>query len=133
MNENSPSSGAPRRVSLGRLVNSSTVLLMTAIGALILVLAFLILFHENANATNGYRLRTLESERSALLLQLEILNMQAAQAQALESLNADTQVQAMVQVKNARYVDPTTVKASSSSSSANSSSVSSTGSGSARP
>jgi hypothetical protein len=111
------------------MVSSSTVLLMTVIGALILVLAFLILFHENANATNGYRLRNLESERSALLLELEILNMQAAQAQALESLNADTQVQTMVPIKNARYVNPSApAPVSSSSSSAAVSSVTATGS-----
>lgn len=116
MTEQSSATGAPRRESLGRMVSSSTVLLMTVIGALILVLAFLILFHENANATNGYRLRNLESERSALLLELEILNMQAAQAQALENLNADAQVQAMVPVKNARYVNANAKFASSSSS-----------------
>ncbi len=98
---------------------------MTVIGALILMLAFLILFHENANATNGYRLRNLESERSALLLELEILNMQAAQAQALESLNMDKQVQAMVPVKNARYVNPSAPVSSSSSSNSSSSMASS--------
>lgn len=127
--EQSAATGAPRRESLGRMVSSSTVLLMTVIGALILMLAFLILFHENANATNGYRLRNLESERSALLLELEILNMQAAQAQALENLNMDKQVQAMVPMKNARYVNPKAPVSSSSSSSASSvsSALSSTG------
>lgn len=93
----------PRRESLGRMVTSSTVLLMSVIGTLILILAFLILFHENANATNGYRLRNLERDRSVLLLELEILNMQVAQAQALENLNADPQVQAMVAPRNPRY------------------------------
>ena len=86
------------------MVNSSTVLLMTVIGALILLLAFLILFHENANATNGYRLRNLERDRAVLLLELEVLNMQVAQAQALESLNHDPQVEAMIQVRNPRYI-----------------------------
>lgn len=129
--EQSAATGAPRRESLGRMVSSSTVLLMTVIGALILMLAFLILFHENANATNGYRLRSLESERSELLLELEILNMQAAQAQALDNLNMDPQVQAMVPLKNARYVN-TNAAASSSSQSSVATSRSGTGTGSVR-
>ena len=114
------------------MVSSSTVLLMTVIGALILLLAFLILFHENANATNGYRLRNLESERGALLLELEILNMQAAQAQALENLNADAQVQAMVPIKGARYVNPNAPASSSSSTTSSSAASSATGTGSVR-
>lgn len=77
------------------MVDQSTVLLMVAIGSLILLLALMILFHENANATKGYRLRNLEHERSQLLLEEEILKMQVAQEQALEHLQNDAKVQAM--------------------------------------
>ena len=72
---------------------------MVSIGSLILILALLILFHENANATKGYRLRTLEHERSQLHLEQEVLQMQIAQEQALEKLQADAKVQAMVTPK----------------------------------
>lgn len=105
------------RQSLGRMVTQSTALLMTAIGTLILLLAFLILFHENSNATNGYRLRNLERERSVLLLEQEVLNMEVAQAQALDSLQQDPQVQAMAVVKTMRYVRQSDLQSSSSSSS----------------
>lgn len=98
------SSEIPRRQSLGRLVNQSTALLMVCIGALILMLALLILFHENANATKGYSLRKLENQRSVLLLQQELLNMQIAEAQALESLQNDTQIARMIPFKNPKYV-----------------------------
>ena len=87
------------------MVDQSTALLMLAIGALIFLLAFLILFHENANATEGYRLRTLERERSMLLLEQEVLNMEIARAQSLAQLKDDKQIQAMIAVKGAKYVD----------------------------
>ena len=79
------------------------MLLMISIGSLILLLALLILFHENANATKGYQLRTLERERSRLLLDEEVLKMQIAQAQALESLENDNIIQAMIPTKKAQY------------------------------
>jgi hypothetical protein len=94
----------PRRSSLGRLVEQSTILLMTSIGGLILLLALLILFHQNANATSGYRLRTLERERSQLLLEDEVLRMQIAQEQSIENLEGDKRVQAMLQNVRPTYV-----------------------------
>lgn len=93
-----------KRSTLAELVDQSTILLMGAIGALILILALMILFHENANATKGYRLRTLEHQRTQLLLEQEIQQMQIAEQQALESLQADPGIKAMVQAKNPTYV-----------------------------
>ena len=78
---------------------------MVAIGSLILILALFILFHENATATKGYRLRSLERERSYLLVEQEILNMQSAQAQALQKLSADPQITGMTPVHKPRFTD----------------------------
>jgi hypothetical protein len=97
-------SALTKRSSLGKMVDQSTVLLMVAIGSLILIFALLILFHENANATKGYRLRTLERERSQLMLEEEVLNMQIASEQALEHLQTDPKVQAMQQAKKPLYL-----------------------------
>ncbi len=83
-------------------------MLMTCIGGLILLLAILILLHENANATKGYSLRKLESERSVLLLHQEVLNMQIAEAQALEHLQEDPQMKKMVSVSKPIYVQEDT-------------------------
>lgn len=94
----------PSRSSLGKLVDESIVLLMVAIGSLILILALLILFHENANATKGYRLRNLERQRSQLLLEDEVLNMQIAQQQSLETLQNDPVVQGMNQPRTPAYL-----------------------------
>lgn len=102
-------SATPRRSSLGRMVNQSTFLLMFSVGSLILVLALLILFHQNSNATKGYLLRNLDRERSGLLLEEEVLNMQVSKAQALLKIETDRQVRAMVEVSKPLYVeqDPT--------------------------
>jgi len=76
---------------------------MFAIGSIILILALLILFHQNSNATKGYQLRNLERERSQLLLEEEVLNMQVAKAQAMEKIESDRQTQSMINVKNPLY------------------------------
>lgn len=99
------SPATPHRSSLGRMVNQSTVLLMVTIGSVILILALLILFHQNANATKGYQLRTLERERSQLLLEEEVLKMQVAEAQALEHLEGDTRIQVMIPMRYPLYTE----------------------------
>jgi hypothetical protein len=95
-----------RRSSLGRMMQQSTMLLMLSIGSLILLLALIILFHENANATEGYRLRTLERERNQLHLEREVLNMQIAEAQSLENLSKDSRISIMLTPKKPTYIDP---------------------------
>ncbi|MFA6523013.1 MAG: hypothetical protein WCS85_01450 [Candidatus Peribacteraceae bacterium] len=92
------------RQTLGALVAQSTVLLMTCIGTLIMLLALLILFHENATATKGYQLRGLQKERSMLLLEQEVLNMQIAESQSLQHLQNDPQVTNMLLPKRPTYV-----------------------------
>src|SRR6188474_3478424 len=104
MQSHSQSSQNTKRSTLAELVDQSTVLLMVSIGSLILILALLILFHENANATKGYKLRTLEHQRTQLLLEQEIQQMQIAQQQALEKLQEDPSIKAMVQARNPSYV-----------------------------
>ena len=99
-----PTSDIPRRATLGRMVTQSTAMLMVCVGTLILGLALLILFHENANATKGYNLRKLENQRSILLLEQEVLNMQIAEAQALEYLEKDALIQAMVPLQKLKYI-----------------------------
>ncbi len=93
----------PRRHSLGRLMSTSTVLLLAVIGTLIIVLALLILFHHNLNATKGYKLRSLEFARSQLLLEQEVLNMQIAKSQSLVALQTDPQILAMQKPVKPKY------------------------------
>ena len=100
-----PSAALPeRRQSLGRMMSASTVTLLFMTGGLIIFLALLILFNENYNATKGYKLRTLERERSQLLLAEEMLKMRIAEAQALQTFQNDPQILGMVKVKGAEYI-----------------------------
>lgn len=88
-----------------RFIDQSTMLLMVVIGTLILILALLILLHQNATATKGYRLRKLERERSQLLLEEEVLRMHVAEAQSLDILQKDRQIQATIPIKNPLYMN----------------------------
>lgn len=80
------------------------VTLLFATGLLIILLALLILFNENYNATKGYKLRTLERERSQLLLAEELLKMRLAEAQALATFQGDPQILGMVDVTEPEYI-----------------------------
>ncbi len=100
-----PSSSLPiRKQSLGRMVSASTATLLFVTGVLIILLAMFILFNENHNATKGYKLRTLERERSQLLLTEEVLKMHIAESQSLETMLTDSVINAMVPVKEQEYI-----------------------------
>lgn len=101
----SAASSPPRTSSMERFIDQSAMLLMGTIGTIILVLALFILLHQNATATKGYRLRKLERERSQLLLEEEVLRMQAAEAQSLDTLQSDKKIQAMMLMKKPLYAD----------------------------
>jgi uncharacterized membrane protein len=90
------------------MIENSTVMLMCVIAALIVILALLILFHHNLNATKGYTLRTLEHTRSELLLQEEVLNMQIAKAQSLDAIANDSLILSMQPVKKPQYAEKNT-------------------------
>lgn len=79
-------------------------MLLTVIATLIIVLALLILFHHNLNATKGYKLRSLEHARSQLLLEQEVLNMQIAKSHSLEALQNDPQILLMQKPVKPKYI-----------------------------
>ena len=99
-----------RRMTLGRMVKSSTMLLLSTIALLIVVLALLILFHHNINATKGYTLRSLERTRTELLMEQEVLNMRLTEAQSLGSIEQDHQLQTMVKAKVIDYAPVQDIK-----------------------
>ena len=70
----------------------------------VIFLALLILFNENYNATKGYKLRTLERERSQLLLTEEVLNMHIAESQAMETMLNDPMITTMIPTPGNRWV-----------------------------
>lgn len=86
------------------MVLSSTALLLFTIGTLIVVLALLILFHHNLNATKGYKLRSLEFARSQLLINQETVNTDIAKAQALKTFQDDPVITAMQPAVKPTYI-----------------------------
>ena len=94
-----------RRSSLNRMMLGSTVLLLAVIGTLIIGLALIILFHNNLNATKGYKLRSLELTRAGLIRDQEDLNMLIAASQSLQFLQSDPQVLAMLKASKVKYVE----------------------------
>jgi hypothetical protein len=86
------------------MMSMSTITLLIATGALIIMLALLILFNENYNATKGYKLKTLELERSQLLRTEEILNMHLAEAQSLRTFQEDPQILGMLKIGELQYL-----------------------------
>jgi hypothetical protein len=100
-------SDLPRRqASLSRLISWSSASLLIVTGVLIILLAVVILVYENASATRGYRLRTLERERTQLLLSQEIINMEIAEQQSLMNLASDPQILGMEESRRAQFVKP---------------------------
>ena len=65
---------------------------------------------------------------SILLLEQEVLNMEVAQAQALQNLNEDPEVTRMIAPRNVRYANTDEFMKSSASSSAASSTAAATSS-----
>ena len=92
-----------KRISLSKTVDQGTFLLMTTIGILIVILALLILFHQNANATKGYLLRNLEKDRTNLLRDEETLNLDLAKEQSLEKIESSEYVKQMIAPKAIQY------------------------------
>ncbi|HLC75842.1 MAG TPA: hypothetical protein VJB82_01840 [Candidatus Peribacterales bacterium] len=94
------------------MVTTSTATLLCVTGGLIILLAMLILINENYNATKGYKLRTLERERSQLLLTEEVLKMHIAESQALETMLNDPVINTMIPEDKTQYVRATPENAS---------------------
>lgn len=93
------------------MVTTSTALLLLVTGVLIVLLAMLILLNQNRNATKGYRLRTLERERTQLLIAEETLKMHIAESQSLKTFQEDTLINAMLPVEKPLYIQSDTAVA----------------------
>lgn len=92
-----------KRTSFSKTIDQGAILLMSAIGILIVILAFLILFHQNANATKGYILRTLERDRTELLREQELINMKLAAEQALDTISESSVAKKMINPREVQY------------------------------
>ena len=65
-------------------MQKGTALIAITLTILALILTFFFLRYHNQNATNGYQLKQIQEERSALLFEIETLEMEIADLGALE-------------------------------------------------
>ncbi len=81
---------------------------VNAVVFIIIVLVALIslayLANSNRNATKGYALKTLELQRSKLLTENEVWDMEIARVQALSSIQNDPKVKSMVSIDKPLFI-----------------------------
>lgn len=83
-------------------VGLSSLVLVTIVLVGMISLAYLV--HSNRNATRGYALKTLELERSKLLMENEVWDMDIAKVKSLEALQNDPKIQRMVRADKPVFI-----------------------------
>jgi hypothetical protein len=92
---NNPTSKV-RKNTLSQKVDVSVNALVFVIIVLVALISLIYLANANRNATKGYALKNLEIERSNLLTENEVWDMEIARVQALANIQNDPKVQTMV-------------------------------------
>jgi len=95
INNNNPTTKV-RKNTLSQKVEVSVNALVFAIIVLVALISLAYLANANRNATKGYALKNLEVERSQLLTENEVWDMEIAQTQALANIQNDPKVKSMV-------------------------------------
>ena len=83
-NRKTPLSDSRRR-RISDQLQGGEMILMVIITLVFLILSIFTLFYHNKNATNGYKLKTLQEERESLMFDIEILNRQIADVSAINA------------------------------------------------
>jgi len=71
---------------------------------LIAFISLVYLAHANRNATKGYAIKNLEIERSRLMTDNEVLDMEIAQVKALDNLQNDPKILSMIKSEQPKFV-----------------------------
>ena len=100
--DNSPY--AVRRKTLSQKVEVGVTSLMFVMVALIAIISLVYLAHSNQNATKGYALKNLEVERTRLLTENEVWDMQIAQVKSLQAIQNDPKILSMRKADQPMYV-----------------------------
>jgi len=100
---NNPTSRV-RKNTLSHKVEVGVNALVFVIISLVVVISLVYLANSNRNATKGYALKNLELERTQLLTENEIWNMEIARVQALANIQNDPKVRAMVKTTTPMFV-----------------------------
>jgi len=101
-----------RKNTLSQKVEVGVNALVFAIIVLVAVISLVYLAYSNRNATKGYALKNLEIERSQLLTENEVWDMEIARVQALSNIQNDPKVRSMVKTDQPMFVRGDTAIAS---------------------
>lgn len=101
-----------RKEPLSRKVEVGMNALLFVIISLVAVISLLFLANANRNATKGYALKSLEYERTQLLTENEIWDMEIARVQALAAIQNDDAIKRMVKADQPMFVRGDTAIAS---------------------
>ena len=80
--------------------------------ALVAIISLAYLANSNRNATKGYALKNLELQRSQLLTENEVWDMEIARVQALANIQNDPKVKSMVKTDTPLFIRGDTAIAS---------------------
>ncbi len=100
---NNPTSRV-RKNTLSHKVEVGVNALVFVIISLVVVISLVYLANSNRNATKGYALKNLEVERTQLLTENEVWNMEIARVQALANIQSDPKVRAMVKTTTPMFI-----------------------------
>ncbi|MBN2096063.1 hypothetical protein JW752_01550 [Candidatus Peregrinibacteria bacterium] len=101
-----------RRDPLSHKVEVGVNALVFVIIALVAFISLAYLANSNQNATKGYALKNLEVQRSQLLTENEVWDMEIARVQALANIQNDPKIQRMVKTDTPLFIRGDTAIAS---------------------
>lgn len=101
-----------RRNPLSKKIQAGVSSLIFVIVSLVLIVSLAYLANTNKNATKGYALKNLEMQRSHLLTENEVWDMEIAKVQALSNIQNDPKIKSMVKSTSPMFVRGDTAIAS---------------------
>ena len=96
--------GKVRKEPLSHKVEVGVNALSFVIIVLVALISLAYLANSNRNATKGYALKNLELERSQLLTENEVWDMEIARVQALANIQSSPQIKSMVKADKPLFV-----------------------------
>lgn len=103
---------AVRKDPLSHKVEVGMNALMFVIIGLVAFISLAYLANANRNATKGYALKNLEYQRTQLMTENEVWDMEIARVQALANIQTDEKIQRMVKADKPMFVRGDTAIAS---------------------
>ncbi|PIZ71346.1 hypothetical protein COY07_05145 [Candidatus Peregrinibacteria bacterium CG_4_10_14_0_2_um_filter_43_11] len=101
-----------QRRPLSQKIEVGVTSLVFVIVVLVSMISLVYLAHANRNATKGYALKTLELQRSKLVMENEVWDMEIAKVKSLNTLQNDPKILSMVKATQPLYVRGDTAIAS---------------------